>query len=285
MNEIQTLGVKSIKHLCAVLMTTPKELEELIKHREKYYYTKKKEKPDKRGGAKRDENGDIVYRELNPSTGRLKEIQQIIRHRILLKILLPPNIKGAVKGSNNIANGRAHLGKKFKFKTDMKKYYPSITPDVVYQLFRDHGFSNKCCSILTHLTTYKHELPQGTPTGPDIANRIFLPQDKKIIRYCLKYGITYTRYIDDLVFSCREDFRAHCLPLIDFILEAGFKISIEKTIYRAGKMEITGVTVKNNVLDVSDYFKTLMGDETIPKHITQGRKAYYKQVRKKLVKR
>jgi RNA-directed DNA polymerase len=282
MNELKTLGVKSVKHLCAVLMTTPKELEELIAHKEKYYYKKLKAKTDKHGKPKVDENGQIIYRELNPSKGRLKEIQKIIRNRILLAIQMPENIKGGVKGSNNIANARAHLGKKFKFKTDMKRYYPSIGPERVYKLFRDHGFSNKCCSILTHLTTHKHELPQGTPTGTDIANRIFCPQDKKIIRYCKKQGITYTRYIDDLVFSCSFDFRQHCLPLINFILEFGFRISIEKTLYRAGTMEITGIDVKNNVLDLSDNFKTLLEDETIQKKITQGRKNYLKQVRKKI---
>jgi RNA-directed DNA polymerase len=283
MNEMQTLGAKSLKHLCAILMTTPKELAELVQNREKYYYVKKKVKLDKRGQPKRDEQGNIIYRELNPSEGRLKAIQEIIRNRILLKIPMPPNITGGVKGSSNIANAKAHLGKKFKFKTDMKRYYPSITPERVYKLFKDHGFSPKCCTYLTHLTTYKHELPQGTPTGPDIANRVFLPQDKKIIKYCKKYGFTYTRYIDDLVFSCPKDFRQHCVILVDFITEANFSVSIKKTLYRAGTMEITGVDVKNNVLDVNEYFKKLMEDETIPVKITRGRKAYYKQVRKKKI--
>ena len=281
MSELQTLAIKSVKHLCAVLMTTQKELDELVKNREKYYYLKKKVKLDKKGQPKRDEEGNIVYRELNPSEGRLKEIQEVIRHRILLKIPMPANITGGVKGSSNIANARAHLGKKFKFKTDMKRYYPSITPERIYKLFKDHGFAPKCCTYLTHLTTYKHELPQGTPTGPDIANRVFLSQDYKVIRYCKKYGITYTRYIDDLVFSCPNDFRQHCVPLVSFITEVGFSISIKKTLYRAGTMEITGVDVKNNVLDVNDYFKLLISDDSIPAKITNGRRAYYKQVRKK----
>lgn len=284
MQEIKTLGVKSVKHLCAVLMTNPKELEDLIKHRENYYYVKLKAKTDKRGQPKRDENNQIIYRELNPSRGRLKEIQEIIRNRILLSIPMPDNIKGGVKGSNNIANARIHLGKKFKFKTDIKRYYPSITPERVYKLFLDNGFSSKCCSILTHLTTYKHELPQGTPTGTDIANRIFLPYDKRIITYCKKHGITYTRYIDDLVFSAPYDFRQHCLSLINEILKADFKVSIKKTLYRAGKMEITGVDVGNNVLDVNDYFKILLEDKSIPQKITKGRIAYYKQVRKRPTK-
>jgi len=69
MNEMQTLGAKSLKHLCAILMTTPKELAELVQNREKYYYVKKKVKLDKRGQPKRDEQGNIIYRELNPSEG------------------------------------------------------------------------------------------------------------------------------------------------------------------------------------------------------------------------
>jgi len=125
MNEIKTLGIKSIKHLMAVLISNEAEINDLIQHKEKYYYTMLKPKKEK-GRVKKNADGKPIMRELNPSCGRLYEIQDIIKNRILSKIPLPENIKGGVKGYSNIANAQAHKGRKHKFKTDMKKYFPSI---------------------------------------------------------------------------------------------------------------------------------------------------------------
>lgn len=277
---MKTLGIKTIKHLMFVLSSNEKEIEHLIKEKEKYYYKMLKPKMEK-GREKIDSDGKVIMRELNPSAGRLYDIQANIKNRILSKIHLPENIKGGVKGSSNIANAAVHKGKKHKFKTDMKKYYPSIGYERVYKLFLNYGFSSKCASILTHLTTNKYELPQGTPTSTHIANLIFLPNDKIIIDYCLKHNLKYTRYVDDLVFSSGTDFREKCIDLIQVILDDGFKISCKKTIYRAGNLEITGIDTKNNVLDVLNFFKELMNDTTISVKTTAGRKAYYRNVRKK----
>jgi len=281
MSDVKTVGIKQVKHLMGVLMSTEKEIAELIKNKEKYYYISYKKKLDEKGLPRRDENGNTLYRQLNPSQGRLKTIQEIIRSKILLSIPMPENIKGGVKGYSNVANAKAHLGKKFKFKTDIKQYFPSISPERVYKMFLLNGFSSRCCTILTHLTTHKFELPQGTPTSTDIANRIFLPNDRIIIDYCQQHKIRYTRFVDDLVFSSPFDFRQHCPDLISFITDDGFTVSCRKTIFKAGNMVITGVDTKNNVLDVTDFFKQLLEDTTINPEITTGRNSYYKQVRKK----
>ena len=60
--------------------------------------------------------------------------------------------------------------------------------------------------LLTHLTTNNYALPQGTPTSTAIANIVFLPIDNKLIDYCIQKKLTYTRYVDDLVFSSHFDF-------------------------------------------------------------------------------
>lgn len=263
----------------AVLISNEAEINDLIQNKERYYYTMFKPKKEK-GRVKKDVDGKTIKRELNPSCGRLYEIQDIIKNRILSKIPLPENIKGGVKGHSNIANAQAHKGRKYKFKTDMKKYFPSIGYERVYKMFLDHGFSSKCCTILTHLTTHRHVLPQGTPTSTHIANLIFLPNDKILIAYCKKNNLKYTRFVDDLVFSSPFDFRNRCLDLINVILKDGFKISIKKTLYRAGNLEITGVDTKNNVLDVPDFFKELINDLSFNVNSTKGRISYYKNVRK-----
>ena len=38
--------------------------------------------------------------------------------------------------------------------------------------------------ILTKLTTYKYEVPQGIPTSTHIANLVALPIDQRLIEIC-----------------------------------------------------------------------------------------------------
>lgn len=261
-------------------MCKESEIKQIIETKESYYYISHKQKVDKKGNPKIGIDGKIEYRVLNPSRGRLKEIQSIIKSRILSKISLPTNIKGGVKGNDNIANAKVHLGKKHKFKTDIKKFFPSISYKRVFKMYLENGFSAKVATLLTHLTTHRYELPQGTPTSTHIANLVFLPNDLQIIDLCAQNSITYTRFVDDLVFSSQKDFRVMCDDIIKVILKDGYKISYKKTKYRAGNMEITGVVTKQNVLDVSDDFKNLLADKTIVMTKTQGRKKYYDNVRK-----
>jgi RNA-directed DNA polymerase len=144
-----------------------------------------------------------------------------------------------------------------------------------------NGCSPKIASILTHLTTHNFELPQGTPTSTHIANLIFLPNDFLIISYCKNNNLTYSRFVDDLVFSSSFDFKMKCNDLIKIILNDNFRISYKKTIYKAGNMEICGIITKQNVLDLSDSFKKSLEDPTINKSKIDGRRRYYQRVRAK----
>ncbi len=148
-------------------------------------------------------------------------------------------------------------------------------------MFLQNGFSSKVSSILTHLTTNNYELPQGTPSSTAIANLIFVENDIKIIEYCFKNKLTYTRYVDDLVFSSQFDFNNKVSDLIRFVIDFGFAVSIKKTIYTSGPLEITGVLTRQNITDATNEYKELVNDKTIPEKTTKARIKYITQIRKK----
>jgi RNA-directed DNA polymerase len=272
-------GLKTEKHLAATLNWELDDIRRFIRDQEQFYYIKEEIKKDKRGKIKFDENGKPKIRLLNPSKGDLKLLQKRIAYRILARLPLPHYIKGGVKGTNNIANGRAHLGKNHKFKTDMKDYYPSIHPDRVYGMFIRVGFSSKVATLLTHLTTHNFQLPQGTPTSPYIANLIFIPADLQIADFCQSHQITYTRFVDDLVFSSQTDFEDHTTTLLNFIINEGFAVGSAKTYYKLGKMDITGTSVGQNEVNTTKDFKELIADPTIAATTTAGRLRYQARVR------
>jgi RNA-directed DNA polymerase len=278
MIELKTTAIKQEKLLYAVLKTTKIELDHIIQNKKSYYRSYDKIKKDKRDKIVY-ENGQPKKRNINYTSGRLNDLQTAIARKILAKIPLPSNVKGSVKGSSNIANAKAHLGKHYKFKTDIKKYFPSISQERVLNMFIQNGFSSRVASLLTHITTHNYELPQGTPTSSAIANLVFVPNDIKLNGFSLTNQLTHTRYVDDLVFSSHFDFKDKISDIIQFILDDGFSISVKKTIYTSGSLEITGILTKQNVLDATDEYKELVTDLTIDPTKTEARKKYIKRIK------
>ena len=96
--------------------------------------------------------------------------------------------------------------------------------------------------MITKLTTWKYELPQGTPTSTHLANLVFLKTDFELIELCNRNGLTYTRYVDDLTFSSQQDFREVLNDILEIVKSNGFQLSYRKTKYK-GKQNITGIDV------------------------------------------
>ncbi len=161
---------------------------------------------------------------------------------------MPSPVHGGVKRRSNISNAKPHQGKKYIFTTDLQEFFPNITSKQVYKTLVDLKFSPHLAHWITALTTWKHKLPQGTPTSTHIANLVFLATDLKLIELCNANSITYTRYIDDLTFSASIDFQGSIAKILEIVKKDGFKLSYRKTLYK-GKQTITGIEVFPNKID------------------------------------
>ncbi len=272
--------VRSKKHLEKLLRCPWAELKKISSQPDNYYYKKEEFKTDKDGHQKYDKHGQPRVRTMYPSKGRLKNLHKIIKGAILSKIELPENIYGGIKGRDSVLNAKVHQGNHYKFCTDIKDFFPSITSPMVYKSLIKQGFSYDVSSMLTKLITYKDHVPQGTPTSTHIANVVLLEIDNKIIEYCREHRITYTRYVDDLAFSSQYDFKSRTHKIIEIIKSQGFRISHKKTMYAVGSMVLTGVWVRNNSLGVTDGMKDKLNHpERYTKRQIQGHEAFYRRVK------
>lgn len=262
--------MQSKNTLARILGTSVSELEDIANHLGSYYYSfqRKKVKPD----------GTIKIRTFDPSKGKLKSIQKRLLFSVLEKLPLRSNIFGGVKKRSNIQNARMHKGKKFHFATDLKDFFPSISNTLVFSRLRDYGFSTRVASIITKLTTYRGHVPQGIPTSTYIANLVFTPIDDKLIEICYRHKITYTRFVDDLLFSSQSDFQHITKQLIQVIQNEGFRISHRKTFYKIGPVEVTGVLVRHNGMDLPDSKKQVLVDPKKDKRAKDGLGNYQKQI-------
>jgi RNA-directed DNA polymerase len=248
MNSFQ-FRKSQLKYLCAIIGCQPKEVIYITSHIDEYYREWFDKKPDKKtGDFKKYKDGTLKLRPIRPSLKRLKIIQKAIKNKILAPIQLPTNIHGGVKGRSNISNAKPHQGNKYQFTTDLLGFYPSVKYDHVYHLFLTLGYSDHVAHWLTKLTTWKHELPQGTSTSPHLANLTFLEIDKYLNPFCKANKLTYTRYVDDLTFSSQENFKPILNDILGIITSCGYKISYRKTSYKADQT-VTGINVFNNYID------------------------------------
>jgi RNA-directed DNA polymerase len=241
-----------LKKFCSIVCFKPCEIEYIANNLSNFYKEWIEIKLDKKTGLpKKYLDGTEKHRTIRPSQKELKLIQSRIKTKILIPIKLPSSIHGGVKKCSNITNAKPHQGNKFVFTTDLQNFYPNISSKRVYDTFCSLDFSPHFSHWLTNLTTWKYELPQGTPTSTHIANLVFLNTDFKLIELCNKNNITYTRYVDDLTFSSQQNFN-HLLPdILKIISDGNFKLSNRKTQYK-GNQTITGVDVFLNKIDAPE---------------------------------
>lgn len=241
-----------LKKLCAAVGFKPVKIEALILNIDYYYKEWVERKVDKNTGkVKKFKDGTIKKRIIRPSLKELNVIQKNIKNKILSSIPLPNCVHGGVKGRSNITNAKPHQGNKFQFTTDLQDFYPNISSKKVYETFVKLNFSPHFSHWLTKLTTWKFELPQGTPTSTHIANLVFLETDLQLIELCQIYGITYTRYVDDLTFSSQKDFQQELNGILKILTKNGFKLNYRKTKYR-GNQTVTGINVFLNKIDAPE---------------------------------
>ncbi|MFA4851037.1 MAG: reverse transcriptase family protein [Bacteroidales bacterium] len=269
-----------LKLLCSIIGCKPNEVIYITSHINEYYNEWFEKKVNKETGElKRFKDGTVKQRVIRPSLNRLKIIQRSIKNKILAPIPLPENIYGGVKKKSNRTNAKRHQGNKFQFTTDLQNFYPGIKYKQVYKTFLELGFSNHFAHWLTKLTTWKYELPQGTPTSTHIANLVFLETDKILLALCKRYSLIYTRYVDDLTFSSQVDFKPLLNDILEIITAGGYKINYRKTKYK-GFQTITGIDVFNNFIDAPKKIKQKAAAENHSDNKARPYSTYLHSIRK-----
>ena len=220
-----------------------KSLKKIISNSQKMYYDFNISK--KNGGK----------RKISMPNEVLKEIQALIKEKILEKIKISDKANGFVINKSIITNAKEHLNKDKILNIDLKDFFPSIHKNRVYYIFKNLcGYNNEVSFCLTNLVTYKNALPQGAPTSPILSNIVSYMMDIRLDKMSQKLGIKYTRYADDITFSGSYDLiNSKLLEYVTTIIEdCGFKINDKKTRFagKGRKQEVTGLIVNNDTINV-----------------------------------
>lgn len=240
---------------------------------------------------------------------RLMEIQECIR--ILLTGLF-------FRGSSITRYATPHVGKEVVFNMDIKDFYSSINAAQIILKLLSKNYKYDVAVLLTSLVTIRSTdgtpvLPQGSPSSPAIASLVVEHLDARLSGFAAKHGIHYTRYVDDITFSCskKDPWHNFACYFKRIINSEGFQLNENKNrvSFYYQRQEVVGLTV-NSKLNVTQryikqlrtilhnwekdgyelasnkfmmhYFKNLVNPKRrIPKleHIISGKLSYLKMVR------
>lgn len=144
----------------------------------------------------------------------LKSILRILN--FVLQCIYKPHkaATGFVAGKSIIDNAKKHVGHHYVLNMDLKDFFHSFDRNRVkmgfmYGSFNLNGDKEPLAFLLSCLCTHPFEiggviktvLPQGSPTSPTITNILCEKLDRRLAGLGNRFGVTYTRYADDITFS------------------------------------------------------------------------------------
>ena len=191
------------------------------------------------------------YRMISAPDKDLQAIQSTIYSRILSSVtIVHPAAVGFRCGRSVVDNAAPHLGKRYVLKMDIHDFFGSIRSPRVRQTFKKIGYPENVSKVLGALCCLHRHLPQGAPTSPALSNIVGYEMDRKLAALAAEYGLTYTRYADDLTFSGDVFPKEQIISQVKWIIrDEKFEPNHKKTHFmnQSSRKIITGVSVASGV--------------------------------------
>lgn len=193
----------------------------------------------------------------------LKLRQKWVLTEILLHLKISPHAHGFEAGRSIRTNALPHAEHSYALCVDIQDYFPSISQDSVFKVFREAGYSRSAAEALADVCCFDRVLPQGAPTSPRLSNLVFRDLDEGLAALAADKNAVYTRYADDLTFSADCDLGDLKDDVASLLQRHGFSLHPEKChLYGPGRPKvITGLIVQNGTVRVPKAFKRTLRQE------------------------
>jgi RNA-directed DNA polymerase len=175
---------------------------------------------------------------------------------------------------NIVANARRHTGCQYLLNMDMKDFFHQVYTARMREVFGQQPFDlpDEVVFLLSQLVTFNGRLPMGAPTSPVCSNLAAIPLDNELLLYTAQYGLTYTRFADDLSFSATAPLLNGIVADVTAILLAHRFALNPKKIKQFGPKDVkmvTGLEVGDKVDIPQGFMDTLVQDIERFRHIWQ----------------
>ncbi|MCB1949833.1 reverse transcriptase family protein [Nitrosomonas sp.] len=193
-------------------------------------------------------------REIEHPCFELDKIQTRIAS-LICRIAQPDYIHSGVKGRSHITNAKQHVGRHNVLTSDIQSFFPSTTQRMVFNFFYKRlQCSSDVADLLANLCTCKGHIPTGSRISMPLAFWANEPMFNLLHKVSLSQGITFTVFVDDIVFSGSSIDERFVYNIKKLISNHGHTAHPRKTkLYKAGNTKlVTGVAVDTNGLHVAN---------------------------------
>lgn len=225
------------------------------------------------------------FRTIHAPNGMLKQIQQCLNEILCAYYEPNDNACGFIPKRSIIYGASRHTNKQFVYNIDLKDFFDQIDINRVQvslrKLFKwnspeyplPYCFAKLCCckkrvSVTNNrgckVKIYRNVLPQGAPTSPTLTNIVCQKMDAQLAELANKFDAVYTRYADDITFSCNtnifgvnSEFSKDLRRIVE--RDNHFIINKKKTRLQnqSYQQEVTGIVVNQKVNIRKRYVKQL----------------------------
>jgi RNA-directed DNA polymerase len=143
---------------------------------------------------------------IHSPSGVIRDAQTALAPHLLALYSAHPSAHGFIKERSILSNAKLHTGQRLVFNVDLADFFPSINFGRIRGLFMAPPFQlgPAAATVFAQLCTHKNGLPQGAPTSPALSNFIAADLDRRLTRLARDSGARYSRYADDITFSCNH---------------------------------------------------------------------------------
>lgn len=191
--------------------------------------------------------GQGRYRRVARPTVSVGVVLKVLRKSIESQLDCAPQdcVHGCVAGRSILTNAASHLARPVVLRVDVRRFFESISTARVQKALVRAGMDEPGAHLVALCTTLNGSLATGFSTSPLLANLCFDPTDSALTALAQGAHVTYTRYVDDLVFS-GASIDDNFLEIIrSQLLRDGWTVNEKKTRFmrQGGPQYVTGLSV------------------------------------------
>lgn len=149
------------------------------------------------------------YRTICHPTPDLKFLQRWLNRNIFVFLPIHDRATAYRHGVGIAENAKMHANGRYFMKLDFTNFFPSLTKKDIENVIKYNFPKNvmeidkKDVQTITSIVCRKGVLTIGAPSSPILSNAIMYDFDSFVVELCHGWNINYTRYADDLFFSCK----------------------------------------------------------------------------------
>ncbi|WP_172641626.1 reverse transcriptase family protein [Microlunatus phosphovorus] len=175
--------------------------------------------------------------------GMLKSLRRVLEAELGFEPM--DCVHGCVRGRSILTNASMHLARPVVLRVDLKDFFDSISTSDISDAFKVLDVDDETAELLARCTTIHGRMRAGLSTSPLLANLVFNSTDRDLQEIAARLDLTYTRYVDDLVFSGETITDDTLATIAEQIVARGWTINARKTRFMrsGGAQYVTGLSV------------------------------------------